>query len=71
MDRLPERQKNRFPRAASRERATLKRLPLGAHLLRPRNDQSPGQTSKETNWHQDAPYWPMDLIGATIGVDRR
>lgn len=32
----------------------------------------PGQTSKETNWHQDAPYWPMDPIGALsawIAVD--
>ena len=24
----------------------------------------PGQVSKETNWHQDAPYWPMDPVGA-------
>ena len=24
----------------------------------------PGQQSKETNWHQDAPYWPMDPVGA-------
>ena len=24
----------------------------------------PGQRSKETNWHQDAPYWPMDPVGA-------
>ena len=24
----------------------------------------PGQTSKETNWHQDAPYWAMDPVGA-------
>ena len=32
----------------------------------------PGQTSKETNWHQDAPYWPMDPVGALsawIAVD--
>jgi ectoine hydroxylase-related dioxygenase (phytanoyl-CoA dioxygenase family) len=31
-----------------------------------------GQTSKETNWHQDAPYWPMDPVGsfsAWIAVD--
>lgn len=24
----------------------------------------PGQDSRATNWHQDAPYWPMDPIGA-------
>ncbi|MEM7019265.1 MAG: phytanoyl-CoA dioxygenase family protein [Pseudomonadota bacterium] len=24
----------------------------------------PGQLSKETNWHQDAPYWPMEPVGA-------
>ena len=32
----------------------------------------PGQKSKETNWHQDAPYWPMDPVGALsawIAVD--
>ncbi|MEE2658652.1 MAG: phytanoyl-CoA dioxygenase family protein [Candidatus Latescibacterota bacterium] len=32
----------------------------------------PGQESKETNWHQDAPYWPMDPVGsfsAWIAVD--
>ena len=32
----------------------------------------PGQQSKETNWHQDAPYWPMDPVGALsawIAVD--
>lgn len=32
----------------------------------------PGETSKETNWHQDAPYWPMDPVGALsawIAVD--
>ncbi len=23
-----------------------------------------GQNSRATNWHQDAPYWPMDPIGA-------
>lgn len=31
-----------------------------------------GQASKETNWHQDAPYWPMDPVGsfsAWIAVD--
>lgn len=31
-----------------------------------------GQQSKETNWHQDAPYWPMDPVGslsAWIAVD--
>ena len=31
-----------------------------------------GQASKETNWHQDAPYWPMDPVGALsawIAVD--
>ncbi|MEC7842733.1 MAG: phytanoyl-CoA dioxygenase family protein [Candidatus Latescibacterota bacterium] len=31
-----------------------------------------GQVSKETNWHQDAPYWPMDPLGsfsAWIAVD--
>ncbi len=31
-----------------------------------------GQESKETNWHQDAPYWPMDPVGslsAWIAVD--
>ena len=31
-----------------------------------------GQASKETNWHQDHPYWPMDPIGALsvwIAVD--
>lgn len=32
----------------------------------------PGQQSKETNWHQDAPYWPMEPVGslsAWIAVD--
>ncbi|MEM7027962.1 MAG: phytanoyl-CoA dioxygenase family protein [Chloroflexota bacterium] len=32
----------------------------------------PGQTSKQTNWHQDAPYWPMEPVGALsvwIAVD--
>ena len=32
----------------------------------------PGQQSKETNWHQDAPYWPMEPVGslsACIAVD--
>ncbi len=32
----------------------------------------PGESSKETNWHQDAPYWPMDPLGALsawIAVD--
>ena len=32
----------------------------------------PGQVSKQTNWHQDAPYWPMDPVGALsawIAVD--
>jgi len=24
----------------------------------------PGERSRETNWHQDAPYWPMDPVGA-------
>ncbi|MEC8989934.1 MAG: phytanoyl-CoA dioxygenase family protein [Candidatus Latescibacterota bacterium] len=24
----------------------------------------PGQDSRATNWHQDAPYWPMDPVGA-------
>ena len=31
-----------------------------------------GQGSKQTNWHQDAPYWPMDPVGslsAWIAVD--
>lgn len=31
-----------------------------------------GETSKETNWHQDTPYWPMEQIGALsawIAVD--
>ncbi len=31
-----------------------------------------GQESKETNWHQDHPYWPMDPIGslsAWIAID--
>jgi ectoine hydroxylase-related dioxygenase (phytanoyl-CoA dioxygenase family) len=31
-----------------------------------------GQDSRATNWHQDAPYWPMDPIGsfsAWIAVD--
>ena len=31
-----------------------------------------GQVSKETNWHQDAPYWPMDPVdafSAWIAVD--
>ncbi len=31
-----------------------------------------GQESRATNWHQDAPYWPMDPIGALsmwIAVD--
>ena len=31
-----------------------------------------GQESKETNWHQDAPYWPMEPVGsfsAWIAVD--
>ena len=34
----------------------------------------PGQVSKQTNWHQDAPYWPMDPVGALsawIAVGRR
>ena len=32
----------------------------------------PGEKSRETNWHQDAPYWPMDPVGALsawIAVD--
>ena len=29
----------------------------------------PGESSKETNWHQDAPYWPMDPLGRTVGMD--
>ena len=32
----------------------------------------PGQTSRATNWHQDAPYWRMDPVGsfsAWIAVD--
>ncbi|MCZ6632968.1 MAG: phytanoyl-CoA dioxygenase family protein, partial [bacterium] len=32
----------------------------------------PGQESRQTNWHQDAPYWPMDPVGslsAWIAVD--
>ena len=32
----------------------------------------PGEKSLETNWHQDAPYWPMDPVGslsAWIAVD--
>ena len=32
----------------------------------------PGQVSMQTNWHQDAPYWPMDPVGALsawIAVD--
>ena len=32
----------------------------------------PGEDSKLTNWHQDAPYWPMDPVGALsawIAVD--
>lgn len=32
----------------------------------------PGESSRETNWHQDAPYWPMEQIGALsawIAVD--
>ena len=31
-----------------------------------------GEISKETNWHQDSPYWPMDPIGslsAWVAVD--
>lgn len=31
-----------------------------------------GQVSRQTNWHQDAPYWPMDPVGALsawIAVD--
>ena len=31
-----------------------------------------GQESRKTNWHQDAPYWPMDPVGsfsAWIAVD--
>ncbi len=31
-----------------------------------------GERSKETNWHQDAPYWPMEQVGALsawIAVD--
>ena len=31
-----------------------------------------GQASKETNWHQDAPYWPMEPVAALsawIAVD--
>jgi ectoine hydroxylase-related dioxygenase (phytanoyl-CoA dioxygenase family) len=31
-----------------------------------------GEGSKETNWHQDAPYWPMEQVGALsawIAVD--
>ncbi|MCY3555248.1 MAG: phytanoyl-CoA dioxygenase family protein, partial [Gemmatimonadetes bacterium] len=23
-----------------------------------------GEQSKATNWHQDAPYWPMEQVGA-------
>jgi ectoine hydroxylase-related dioxygenase (phytanoyl-CoA dioxygenase family) len=32
----------------------------------------PGEKSRETNWHQDAPYWPMEPVGALsawIAVD--
>lgn len=32
----------------------------------------PGETSRETNWHQDQPYWPMEPLGplsAWIAVD--
>lgn len=32
----------------------------------------PGEKSRETNWHQDAPYWPMNPVGALsawIAVD--
>ncbi len=32
----------------------------------------PGELSRETNWHQDAPYWPMEQVGALsawIAVD--
>ena len=32
----------------------------------------PGQSSRATNWHQDAPYWRMDPVGscsAWIAVD--
>ena len=31
-----------------------------------------GQVSRATNWHQDAPYWPMDPVGslsAWVAVD--
>ena len=31
-----------------------------------------GQASKETNWHQDAPYWPMEpggALSAWIAID--
>ena len=31
-----------------------------------------GEHSRETNWHQDAPYWPMDPVGslsAWIAID--
>ncbi|MFH1571905.1 MAG: phytanoyl-CoA dioxygenase family protein [Gemmatimonadota bacterium] len=31
-----------------------------------------GQHSRQTNWHQDAPYWPMDPVGsfsAWVAVD--
>lgn len=34
--------------------------------------KSGGEQSKETNWHQDAPYWPMEQVGALsawIAVD--
>ncbi|MDE2706127.1 MAG: phytanoyl-CoA dioxygenase family protein, partial [Gemmatimonadota bacterium] len=48
----------------------------GCRLVRIYHDHAmikpPGQTSKETNWHQDAPYWPMDPVGALsawIAVD--
>ena len=52
------------------------RLLSDSHHVRIYHDHAmikpPGQQSKETNWHQDAPYWPMDPLGsfsAWIAVD--
>ena len=54
---------------------TVRRLSRAAHV-RIYHDHAMvkpgGQQSRQTNWHQDAPYWPMDPVGsvsAWIAVD--
>jgi len=52
---------------SSRLAETGRRL-SSSHHVRIYHDHAmikpPGQQSRATNWHQDAPYWPMDPIGA-------